>query len=139
MASVLHFIGERKNGEHLRIFGNSESIQKAKQLLQGTFAVSFHEIQPFQVLNLGPYVIHPIKAFNNGDLNPFNYVVRKGRTSVLFATDTGLYDERNWRYLKSGSILDAVVLGCLNGARSSADMHKMGYIVTGKQIGRAHV
>ena len=89
--------------------------------------VSFHEIQPFQVLNLGPYVIHPLKASNNGDLNPFNYVVRKGRTSILYATDTGLYDERNWRYLKSGSILDAVVVGCIQGAKPSMDLHKMGF------------
>lgn len=127
MASVLRCIGERKNGEYLRIFGNQESIHKAKQVLSGPYPVSFHEIQPFQVLNLGPYVIHSLKAYNNGDLNPFNYVVRKGRTSVLFATDTGIYDERNWRYLKSGSILDAVVLGCLYGARPSPDVHKMGF------------
>ncbi|MBM3170458.1 MAG: hypothetical protein FJZ75_02470 [Bacteroidetes bacterium] len=127
LASVLPYIGERRSGEHLRIFGNQESIQKAKQVFQGIHPVSFHEIQPFQVLNLGPYVIHPLKASNNGDLNPFNYVVRKGRTSVLYATDTGLYDERNWRYLKSGSILDAVVLGCLHGARPSADMYRMGF------------
>ncbi|MFZ4060354.1 MAG: hypothetical protein ACOYK5_03920 [Bacteroidia bacterium] len=127
MANVLPFIGERKSGEHLRIFGNLESIQKAKQVLGVSNLVSFHEIQPFQVLNLGPYVIHPLKASNNGDLNPFNYVIRKGRNSVLYATDTGLYDERNLRYLKSGSILDAVVVGCIQGAKPSTDAHRMGF------------
>lgn len=127
MASMLPFIQERKNGEHLRIFGNLESIEKARHTFGQSAAVSFHEIQPFQVLNLGPYVIHTIKAANNGDVNPFNYIVRKGRTSVLYATDSGLYDDRNWKYLKSGSALDAVVLGCLHGARPAQNAHRMGF------------
>lgn len=118
------FLVNRKNMDYLRIFGNVESISKLKKF-DGDIHATLHEIEPFQVLNIGSFVIYPLKAMNNGDMYPLNYIIRKGSRSVLYATDTGIYEEKTWKYLK-GLNIELAIVECSQGPKKSAAAEKMG-------------
>jgi phosphoribosyl 1,2-cyclic phosphate phosphodiesterase len=99
LENLTSFLAHRKNLDFVQIFGNNETIAKIKQM-EGILHATFHEIQPDQMINIGSFDVYPLKAMNNGDLYPLNYIVRKNRKSVLYATDTGVYDEKTWKNLK---------------------------------------
>lgn len=109
----------------LNVFGNTETVAKLKANL-GQTSASLFEIQAFQTLSLGNYLVHPIRANNNGDREPLNYLIRKGKYSMLYASDTGIYGEPSFRFLKYHN-LDLVLCGCRYGARQSGDPYGMGF------------
>jgi len=118
------FLVNRKNLEYLRIFGNVESMGLLKKF-DSTLHATLHEIQPYQMINIGNFVVYPIKAMNNGDIYPLNYVIRKGSRTMLYATDTGLYEEKTWKNLKGLSV-DVAIVECSQGPKKSTQTERMG-------------
>lgn len=118
------FLAQRKNLDFVRIFGNTESIAQLKCMKEIIHA-TLHEIQPDQMINIGSFDIYPLKAMNNGDLYPLNYIIRKHHKSILYAIDTGVYEEKTWKNLKGLQVQTAIV-ECSQGPRKSASLEKMG-------------
>lgn len=123
-SSLNPFLVERRNLDYLRIFGNAESIERLRKFDTSIHA-TLHEIQPYQMIQIGNYVVYPLKAMNNGDIYPLNYIIRRGKHTILYATDTGIYDEKTWKNLK-GLRLDMVLVECSQGPRKSSFPEKMG-------------
>ncbi len=115
---------QRKGLDYVRVLGNTESIYQLKRLNKSIHA-SLHEIEPFQTISLGNYIINSIRAQNNGDLYPLNYIIKKDRKSILYAINTGFYEEKTWKHVK-GEYVDAVILECSQGPKKSQDNYKMG-------------
>lgn len=124
LENLTPFLAQRKNLDFVQIFGNTESITQLKQM-EGTIHANLHEIQPDQMINIGSFDVYPLKAMNNGDLYPLNYIIRKQRKSLLYATDTGVYEEKTWKNLKGLQVQTAIV-ECSQGPRKSTFMEKMG-------------
>lgn len=118
------FLSSRKHVDDMRIFGNQESIGKLKTL-QPDLHASLHEIEPYQTLQIGSFVVSPLKARNNGDMYPLNYIIRKNHRAFLYATDTGFYDEKTWEFLR-GKTMDLILLECTQGPKKSVFTEKMG-------------
>jgi len=67
-------------------------------------------ILPGRKVALPAYTVEAIEASHNlriGDA--MNYIIGDGSVSLLYASDTGMYDERAWRQLE-GKTFDAVVM-----------------------------
>jgi phosphoribosyl 1,2-cyclic phosphate phosphodiesterase len=115
---------QRKGDDYIRVLGNTESINHTKKLSKDIHA-SLHEIEPYQTISLGNYVVNSLKAQNNGDLYPLNYIIKKGKKSILYATNTGFYEEKTWKHIR-GEYVDMVILECSQGPKKSQDLYKMG-------------
>ena len=60
----------------------------------------------------------PIPANHAHDLICYNYVIENKNSSMLFASDTGWYDEASWKLL-AGRQLTCAVIECTLGAQES--------------------
>ena len=60
------------------------------------------------------YLISPIKARHKPEEDALNFIFEKDGRSLLYATDTGLWEEATWEYLK-GFQLDLMILECTEG------------------------
>ncbi len=125
LSLVLQGLADFDGKSPLNVFGNTETVEKLKGNLGKKSALLF-EIQAFQTLSLGNYLIHPIRAHNNGDREPLNYLIRKGKHSMLYVSDTGLYAEPSLRFLRYHK-LDLVLCGCRCGAAKAVDPYSMGF------------
>jgi len=67
---------------------------------------------PFQLCG---YTVTPVKARHGSpDEDTQNLLIESDGKSLLYATDTGIWDEPTWDFL-SGASLDALVLECTEG------------------------
>lgn len=76
------------------------------------------ETESFQPFHHANYRITPIRAHHKLDEDAHNYVVQDGRSTLLYATDTGIWDEPTWEALR-GFQLDCLVLECSEGFAST--------------------
>ncbi len=63
----------------------------------------------------GDYEITPVKANHKLDEDSQNLIVRHAGKSVFYATDTGLFLEETWEFLRSGFRFDCLVIECTDG------------------------
>jgi phosphoribosyl 1,2-cyclic phosphate phosphodiesterase len=78
-----------------------------------------HPLMPFIEFAVGHLRVTPIPAHHIPDQLCLNFLVRDGAGRVLlYASDTGWYDEPTWKYLE-GRRIDAAVVECGRGVGSS--------------------
>lgn len=68
----------------------------------------------FSPVEVAGYRVTPIRAHHKLDEDSQNLIVQDGRSSVLYATDTGVWLEETWEFLASFR-LDALAIECTEG------------------------
>lgn len=91
------------------------------------------ELAPFQWVSDAGYEICPVRANHTPGEECFNYVVRREGRTLLYATDTGIWPEETFAFLK-GLKLDLLVIECTNAFRPASyaghlDMEGLRYVV----------
>ncbi|MES1228095.1 MAG: MBL fold metallo-hydrolase [Armatimonadota bacterium] len=82
--------------------------------------VETHSFVPFRH---GEYEITPVRAHHKMDEDAHNFIVQDGRSTLLYATDTGIWDEPTWKALAKFR-LDCLVLECTEAfAHTDYDGH----------------
>ncbi len=102
---------------NLNIWGTDELIQKLHGETKEFFEpapLNFHPVMPFLSYTVGNLTVTPITARHKRDELCLNYILEKNNKRVLYASDTGWYDEPTWNYLEKLS-LDLVILECGKG------------------------
>ena len=74
------------------------------------------ETRSFQCFRHGDYAFTPIHANHEDDEDAHNLIVQKAGRSLLYATDTGVWREDTWEFLKDCR-LDLLVIECTEGLR----------------------
>lgn len=72
------------------------------------------EVRSFCPIEYQGYLISPIRARHKPEEDALNFIFEKDGRSLLYATDTGLWEEATWEYLK-GFQLDLMILECTEG------------------------
>ncbi|MBS1708194.1 MAG: hypothetical protein JSS65_05660 [Armatimonadetes bacterium] len=67
----------------------------------------------------GGYRISPLQAHHNPSEDSHNFLVQDGDSTLLYATDTGIWSEPTWEALRHAQ-LDCMVLECSEGLASTA-------------------
>ncbi|UUZ95231.1 MBL fold metallo-hydrolase [Paenibacillus sp. P25] len=78
---------------------------------------------PGETREFTPYTVRSVAASHHlrmGDA--MNYILHDGETTVLYASDTGMYEEKVWRELE-GLSFDAIVMESTIGLRPSGKEH----------------
>lgn len=70
-----------------------------------------HSFQPFRHSD---YTITPIKAMHKCEEDSHNLIIQKGDQTLLYATDTGYWEEESWEFLQDFK-LDLLVIECTEG------------------------
>ncbi len=82
---------------------------------------------PFEIVMTQSYVpvdhagyrITPVRAFHKSEEDAHNFVIQGGGSTLLYATDTGVWREPTWDALKDFK-LDGMVLECSEGVASTS-------------------
>jgi phosphoribosyl 1,2-cyclic phosphate phosphodiesterase len=108
----------------LNIWGTHGLIKKILPEIEHFFEeapLCFNPLSPYREFSVGPLKVTPIPARHKEDELCLNFLVRGGRDDrvLLYATDTGWYDEPTWSYLE-GRRIDAVIAECGKGRGDGA-------------------
>jgi phosphoribosyl 1,2-cyclic phosphate phosphodiesterase len=115
--------------DNLKIVANSECIDIMKKAMESPLSEIkglLNEVRPFETLSLPPYSVTTLKAKHKPDLHPLNYIIEKDDKSLLYACDTGFYEEETWEFLKDRRV-DMVISECTEGPNRSNYKYHMGF------------
>lgn len=73
----------------------------------------------FQPVQHGGYTITPLRAHHKEDEDAHNFIIQDGTSTLLYGTDTGVWDPPTWEALQNFK-LDCLVLECSEGFASTA-------------------
>ena len=102
--------------EPLRIYGPIDVIQRLEAHLDfDLVSVELHTLTPWKTVSAGSYRVTPILAQHDPTQTCFNYIIQDAEdVMLLYASDTGWYEEATWRFLERFS-LDGIVVECAKG------------------------
>jgi phosphoribosyl 1,2-cyclic phosphate phosphodiesterase len=105
--------------EHLAfpIYGNAEVCRRIQAMYPG-WPIDLIETKSFEPFNHGEYTITPIAANHKADEDGQNHIIAAEGKTLLYATDTGVWHERTWEFLKDFK-LDLLVIECTEGFRGT--------------------
>jgi phosphoribosyl 1,2-cyclic phosphate phosphodiesterase len=108
------FANHRKaNG--LDIYGNENVRTSIQTILGEQVDLRLHATVPFQPIELPNATATPIPSHHISDgEETLNYIVSRGGKTMLFAWDTGMYDDETWKFLETVRI-DALLIECTFG------------------------
>src|SRR5579871_1738434 len=77
--------------------------------------ISLHTMEPWTTVCVAGYRVTPILAQHDPSQTCFNFIIKnKQGATLLYAADTGWYEEPTWQFLR-GVHLDGVVAECSKG------------------------
>ncbi|MBX3118945.1 MAG: hypothetical protein KF784_07745 [Fimbriimonadaceae bacterium] len=71
-------------------------------------------LRSFEPVSFCAYRVTPIHAYHDLEQDSHNFIIESEGKSLLYATDTGMWREETWEFLK-GQKLDGLVLECTEG------------------------
>lgn len=98
------------------IHGNGE----VRKLLRSAIGdlLPFKPLESFVTETAGGFAVTPIRAYHKLEEDSLNLIIERDGRRLLYACDTGVYQEETWSFLK-GTLLHAVVLECTDGFNPS--------------------
>lgn len=98
----------------LALYGNNVVAERIRDRYPD-WPIEVVTTQSFEAFQVAEYTVTPVKA-NHGspDEDTQNLIVERGGKTLLYATDTGIWEEPTWDFL-SGVRLDCLVLECTEG------------------------
>ena len=110
------YFANLKKGDKLEIYCSQEA---AKELEENSindeaehYGFTVNVIEPFKPFHAVGYGVTAVKAEHGTDM-PLNFIISDGKTSILYAHDTGIYNQSTFDYMKqNGMRFDFVSLDC---------------------------
>lgn len=100
------------------IYGNRNVLAELERSFASADIITTSLIRSYETFAVGGYHITPVAAYHKLDEDSMNFVIEKGAKRLLYATDTGNYQEPTWEFLK-GTHFDAVIIECTDGFNPS--------------------
>ncbi len=118
-----HYFTPEPLGSSLPVYGSSDVIDRVRgalvsdheELDELRHPVALHVVREFTAFDTASYAVTPIRANHDRSQQCFNLIIRdRSGATLLYATDTGWYDDETWQYL-STCTLDGVVVEATRG------------------------
>ncbi|MCW3053488.1 MAG: Metal-dependent hydrolase of the beta-lactamase superfamily [Chthonomonadales bacterium] len=102
--------------QRMPLYGPVDAICKIKTAIDiDCLPFSLHVLQPHEPVNIAGYTVTPVLAQHDPKTVCFNYMITDPNgATLLYATDTGWYEEETWRILEQNRF-DGVVIECGKG------------------------
>ncbi|MEO7454471.1 MAG: MBL fold metallo-hydrolase [Fimbriimonadales bacterium] len=100
------------------VFGNQPVLEELARSFASADIITTHPIRSFETFQAGDYFITPVAAYHKLDEDSVNFMIERDGKRILYATDTGMYQEPTWEFIK-GMRFDAVVIECTDGFNPS--------------------
>ncbi|HWP31830.1 MAG TPA: MBL fold metallo-hydrolase [Fimbriimonadales bacterium] len=94
------------------IYGNEAVLKVLGEMYGEGFQKK--ELKSFQKEEICGYEVIPIRAYHKLDEESLNFLIRKDGKTLLYATDTGYYQQETWDFLRDWK-LDLAIMECTDG------------------------
>jgi phosphoribosyl 1,2-cyclic phosphate phosphodiesterase len=110
------FFVTRSLSPPLPIYGPPDTLERIRAGLDlENLPITLQPLEAWKPVDIAGYVVTPVIAQHDWAQTCFNYIIRgPDGARLLYATDTGWYDEETWSFLREQT-LDALVLECTKG------------------------
>jgi len=96
------------------VLGNNTALQALSRAFSDSGSIATRCIESFAAVTVGDFTITPISAYHKLDEDSFNLIVESHGKHMLYATDTGVYQQATWDFI-SGRRFDCVVIEATDG------------------------
>ena len=102
--------------EYLPVFGPQEVIKELSCRYEpGSLPLTWKSLRLWQTVLIEGYQITPLEAQHDHSQECFNYIIQDSEgATLLYASDTGWYEEETWEFLADFT-LDGIVVECAKG------------------------
>lgn len=76
--------------------------------------IELHPLTRFESTTIGPYRVTPVEAYHMQEEEAHNFLIEKDGRTLFYATDTGIWREQSWEFLKGVSV-DTMVIESTEG------------------------
>jgi phosphoribosyl 1,2-cyclic phosphate phosphodiesterase len=99
----------------LNVYAGREVAARLEQSLEmDRVPIRPHTLEYWKTVQAGPFQVTPIAARHDPDQTCFNFLIERDGKTLLYATDTGWYDNPTWEFLTRFK-LEAIVIECTKG------------------------
>ena len=113
--------------EHLIIYGNSNVIGAIREKFAGVpMPFELVTLQPYEAVEADDLKFIPIPAVHKPDEQALNYIIQSGSSTVLYASDTGLYDQQTIDFLTKFQF-QLIIIECTQGKLNMPSKFHMGF------------
>ena len=95
------------------IYGNDAIVPRLHEMYP-SWPMEIVQTRSFKPFKHGEYVVTPIHANHKLEEDAHNLIFQKGGRTLLYATDTGVWFDATWEFLKDFK-LDLLVIECTEG------------------------
>ncbi len=111
----------------IRVYGNPTAIEAVDSIkTRADLPIETITLQPFAPVRADHLTFTPVPAQHKPGEQCFTYVVQSAKSTVLFAWDTGLYDQASMDHL-SGYRFDVMIVECTQGTLDMPSRLHMGF------------
>lgn len=100
--------------DRMTLYGNDRMAETLRDFAAGPGAgmqVDYQELPVYRPAKIEEYEVIPLPARHNPAERCYNYIISDGKSTILYAHDTGMPREEVWQFL-SGFAFDLVSLDC---------------------------
>jgi len=134
------------------LLGNSHVLESLNRSFPNACSIATRLLESFQPVSVGSYCVTPIRAYHKLDEDSVNLIIERDGKSLLYATDTGVYQQETWDFIV-GRRFDCVAIEATDGFNPSdywghlscdevvsvvRQMREMGCIGDATQIATTH-
>jgi len=98
----------------VRIYGNETVTSAILSRYGDTLPIELVTLKPFDPIRTDSLVFTPIEAHHNPNEQCLNYLIESDSATVLYASDTGEYEQHSLDFLK-GHQYDLLIVECTQG------------------------
>ncbi|MDQ2985495.1 MAG: MBL fold metallo-hydrolase [Armatimonadota bacterium] len=96
------------------VLGNPHVLAELEGAFPAADQIQTRVLRSFESATVGDYEVTPVSAYHKLDEDSVNFIVEGGGKRLLYATDTGVYQEPTWDFI-SGTRFDCVVIESTDG------------------------
>ncbi len=112
----------------VRVYGNSKVVGALQSRAQRhpDWPIKIQEVTPFQSIQADHLTFTSLKASHAPTEQALNYVIQSDTATVLYASDTGLYEDETMEHLSQYKF-DLIISECTQGLLMYPSIHHMGF------------
>lgn len=119
VSELQYFLYPFNENDHLgfAIYGNEMVCHLIRQRYP-EWPMELHEVHAFTPFRHADYVITAVLANHKDDEEAHNFIIERDGRKLIYATDTGIWNDRTFNYLRD-SRAHALVIECTDGFNKS--------------------
>lgn len=110
----------------IKVYGNETVLSAIRDRFYDKIPAELIYAKPFSPIKADHLTFTPVKARHKPDEESLNYIIQSDTATVLYASDTGIYEQETMDFLKNYQF-DLLIMECTHGNKEDPYRYHMGF------------